>query len=97
MFTSMDTTTLLVIGLAIAAGAYFMAAAMDGVMGSDGFGTVPNMVILIAGSFVGLYATEYLHLPAYSVTTQAVVGITGAFTCLALLATLKSLANRFGY
>lgn len=97
MFTSMDTTTLLVIGLAISAGAYFMAAAMDGVMGSDGFGTVPNMVILIAGSFVGLYATDYLHLPAYTVTTQAVVGITGAFMSLAVLATLKSLANRFGY
>jgi hypothetical protein len=97
MFTSMDTTTLLVIGLAISAGAYFMAAAMDGVMGSDGFGTVPNMVILIAGSFVGLYATDYLHLPAYSATTQAVVGITGAFMSLAVLATLKSLANRFGY
>ncbi|QKV20285.1 hypothetical protein [Oricola thermophila] len=97
MLTSMDTVSLLVLGLAIAAGAYFIAAAMDGVMGPDGFGTVPNMVILIAGSFLGLYATEYLHLPAYSTTSQAVVGVSGAFSCLAFLAVLKSLANRFGY
>lgn len=97
MFSGMDTTTLLVIGLMIAAGAYFTAAAMDGVMGSDGFGTVPNMVILIAGSFIGVYATDYFHLPAYSVTTQTVVGITGAFMSLAVLAMLKSLASRFGY
>jgi uncharacterized membrane protein YeaQ/YmgE (transglycosylase-associated protein family) len=97
MFANIDTTTLLIAGLLVSAGAYFMASAMDGVMGSDGFGTVPNMVILIAGSFVGLYAFEYMHLPAYDATTQAIAGITGAFACLAFLATLKSLANRFGY
>ena len=97
MFVNIDTTTLLIAGLMVAAGAYFMASAMDGVMGTDGFGTVPNMVILIAGCFVGLYAFEYLHLPTYDVTTQAIAGITGGFTCLGFLATLKSLANRFGY
>ncbi len=97
MFANMDAATLVVVGLAIAAGAYFIASAMDGVMGSDGFGTIANMVILIAGSFVGLYAVEYLRLPAYTVTTQAVGGVAGAFGCLALLAMLKSLANRFGY
>ncbi|MFZ2101276.1 MAG: hypothetical protein WAU86_11995 [Oricola sp.] len=97
MFTNIDTSTLLVVGLAIAAGAYFLASAMDGVMGPDGFGTVPNMVILIAGAFLGLYAIDYLHLPAYNVTSQAVASISGAFTCLAMLATLKALASRFGY
>ena len=97
MFASIDTTTLLVVSLAVAAGSYFMASAMDGVMGPDGFGTVPNMVILIAGAFIGLYMTDYLNLPAYNVTSQAVAGITGGFLCLGFLATLKSLANRFGY
>ena len=97
MFVGIDTVSLLIIGLAVAAGAYFMASAMDGVMGPDGFGTVPNMVILIAGAFIGLYVIDYLHLPAYDVTSQTVAGITGGFACLAILATLKSLANRFGY
>ena len=97
MLYGLDTTTLLVLALGIAAGAYFMASAMDGVMGPDGFGTVPNMIILIAGGFVGLYAIDYVHIPLNNATMQAVAGISGAFACLAALAMVKGIANRLGY
>ena len=92
MFAGFDTTTLLAIGIAIVVGAYFLAAAMDGVMGPDGFGTFANMVIL-----VGLYAVDYFGLDLRNTTSQAVACVAGAFGCLATLATLKAVAGRFGY
>ncbi|TCD13690.1 hypothetical protein [Oricola cellulosilytica] len=93
----MDTTTLLMIGLIVCAGAYFIASAMDGVMGADGFGTVPNMVILLVGGFLGLYLMNWIHIPLGDPTMQAVAGITGAFVSLAFLATIKAIASRLGY
>lgn len=97
MIAGVDTFTLLIIGLVVTAGAYFMASAMDGVMGPDGFGTIPNMVILLAGGLVGFYLVNKMHLPSFDTTGQAVAGISGGFTCLAFLAMLKAVANRFGY
>lgn len=97
MIAGMDTTTLLMIGLIVCSGAYFIASAMDGVMGPDGFGTVPNMIILLAGGFLGLYTMSLAHIPLNDPTMQAVAGITGAFTALAILATLKAIARRLGY
>lgn len=97
MIAGDDTFALLIVGLVVTAGAYFMASAMDGVMGPDGFGTVPNMVIMLTGGILGSYMIDRLNLVAFDSTTQAVAGISGGFACLALLATLKALANRLGY
>lgn len=97
MIYGMDTQFIAMLAFAIVAGAYFMASAMDGVMGPDGFGTILNMIILVAGGVIGLYAVDYFRFAAGGVTMQAVAGVTGGFMSLAILATLKSLANRIGY
>jgi hypothetical protein len=97
MMTGFETTTLLVIGLAIGAGAFFIATAMDGLMGPDGFGTIPNMIILIAGGFFGHYVLGNINMPHNDATIQAIFGVTGGFTCLAFLAMLKAVASRYGY
>jgi hypothetical protein len=97
MIAGVDTFMLLIVGLVISAGAYFMASAMDGVMGDDGFGTVPNMIILLSGGVFGFYLIERSHLLVVDTTGQAVAGITGGFAALAFLAMLKAVANRLGY
>lgn len=97
MFLNIDAPTLIGAGLAITAIAYFMAAATDTIMGRDGFGTIRNMIILIAGAGIGLFVAERLRLPAHGLPMQALASICGGFACLALLAVLKALANRFGY
>ena len=97
MIAGVDTSTLIIVGLVIVAGAYFIASAMDGVMGPDGFGTLPNMVILLSGGLSGVYIVELMHIPALDPTGRAVTGITSGFCALALLAMLKAIANRLGY
>lgn len=97
MIAGVDTFMLLTIGLIISAGAYFVASAMDGVMGDDGFGTLPNMAILLVGGVLGFYIIDRSHLLVVDTTGQAVSGITGGFAALALLAMLKAVANRLGY
>ena len=77
--------------------AYFIGYAMDGVMGDDGFGILPNAIILIAGGFLGFYATRYIHLPINDMTQNGVAVVAGGFASLALLAMLKALAQRMGF
>ncbi|WP_421856968.1 hypothetical protein [Oricola sp.] len=97
MIAGIDAFTLVIIGLFITAAAYFIASAMHGVMGPDGFGTIPNMVILLTGGFLATYLMEVLRIPLRDPTGQAVTAITGGFCALALLATLKAVASRLGY
>ncbi|GAB4363088.1 MAG: hypothetical protein Kow0026_27330 [Oricola sp.] len=89
--------TFLMFVLAGAAGAYFVGYAMDGVMQQDGFGVLMNTTILIAGGFLGFYASDRVYLPLDRVTVTTVMVVTGAFLSLALLAVLKGLLRRLGY
>lgn len=97
MLTEFDNFSLIVFALGLVAGAYFLAAATDNVIGSDGFGTIPNMIILIAGGFLGLFSLENLKLPIYNDALRMFACVIGAFLCLGLLSLLKSFANRLHY
>lgn len=97
MLADFDNFTLIAFAAALAVGAYFLAAATDNVIGSDGFGTVPNMIILIAGAFLGLFALEHLQLPIHNDALRMFACVVGAFLCLAFLSVLKAFANRLHY
>lgn len=95
MFAQMDTQTLIFVGFAIAAAAFFIGSAMNGVLEGDGFGVVGNMTILVAGAFLGLYiADHFLHIPSFAHAENAVAAVSGGFLSLAFLATLKAVLHR---
>ncbi len=97
MLAEFDNFSLIAFALALAVGAYFLAAATDNVIGADGFGTVPNMIILIAGAFLGLFGLEHLNLPIHNDALRMFACVIGAFLCLGLLSVLKAFANRLHY
>lgn len=93
---SVDTNTLMVLGLALAACGFFGGLAMNGVLEDDGFGVVGNMVILIAGALIGIYLGGFVRLPLDGMTAEAVRAVSGAFICLTALALLKNFLARLG-
>lgn len=97
MLAHLDTQTLVAITFAIAVSGYFLGAAMDGVLQGDGFGTIGNMVVMMAGAFIGLQVSPMIEVPLDPTVTQGVAAVSGAFIFLALLATIKGLLARFGY
>ena len=97
MFGHLDTTTLMIMGLAIASGAFFAGVAMDGIMGRDGFGTIGNMAILLSGALVGMYVGDLFQWSIDRAVAQTVAAVGGGFSALALLAILKSLMIRMGF
>ncbi len=97
MFTDFDNITLVAFAAALAVGAYFLAAATDSVIGRDGFGTVRNMIIMIAGACLGLFTLDHLQLPIHTGGLRIFACVIGAFLCLGLLSVLKAFANRLHY
>jgi len=79
------------------AGGYFIGYAMNGVMQQDGFGVLMNTTILVAGGFLGFYASDRVYLPLDSITATSVLIVSGGFLSLALLALLKGVIRRLGY
>lgn len=97
MLADFDNASLIILAMALAVGAWFVAAAADGVIGRDGFGTFANTIILFAGGCLGLFSAEHLDLPVYNTAAQAFAVVIGGFACLALLSVLKAFANRLHY
>ena len=88
--------TLLVTALFMGAGGFFGGVAMNGVLEDDGFGVVGNMLILIAGAFIGMQLGGTVRLPFEAPTADSIRAIAGAFLCLSLLAVVKNVLRRFG-
>ncbi|MEM8540666.1 MAG: hypothetical protein AAGF25_06895 [Pseudomonadota bacterium] len=96
MLNSLDTEMLVVLFMIVAIGSFFIGSMMNGVLEEDGFGTIGNMGVLIAGAFFGFYAIDALLYGTSSVQI-AVAGVTGGFMTLAFTVITKALLNRFGY
>jgi uncharacterized membrane protein YeaQ/YmgE (transglycosylase-associated protein family) len=97
MLNNLDTQTLLVVGLAVAVAAFFVGSAMNAVLENTGFGTVGNMMILIAGAFLGFYLGDNFTSFTRDTAFIAISGISGGFFFLAALATLKVTLSKFGF
>lgn len=96
MLNSLDTQMLVVLFMIVAVGSFFIGSMMHGVLEEDGFGTIGNMGVLIAGAFFGFYAIDIMMYGTNSVQI-AVAGVTGGFMTLALTVISKAVLNKLGY
>jgi len=96
MLNSLETEMLVVLFMFVAVGSFFIGSMMNGVLEEDGFGTIGNMGVLMAGAFFGFYAIDVLMYGTNSVQI-AVAGVTGGFMTLAFTVISKALLNKFGY
>ncbi len=96
MLNSLETEMLVALFMIVAVGSFFIGSMMNGVLEEDGFGTIGNMGVLMAGSFFGFYAIDVLMYGTNSVQI-AVAGVSGGFITLALTVITKALLNKFGY
>lgn len=83
-------------GLVIACiiGCFFVGHAMDGVIGSSGFGVLGNMLVLTTGLFLGIFLADIGGLAVSKVEVMAGAGLVGAFSSLLALVLLKHLFMR---
>ncbi len=94
MLYALDTQTQLFLFTSIVVGSFFLGNAMDGVFGKHGFGIFGNMIIIAAGFFIGVWVSRYIGYPVGNFRFGVVVGLTGSFVSLLVLAVLKALLNR---
>ncbi len=73
---------------------FFVGHAMDGVIGSLGFGVLGNMLVLTTGLFLGLFMADMIGLRVSKLEVVAGAGLIGAFGSLLLLVLLKHLFMR---
>lgn len=97
MFNYLDTQTIMVIGLAVVAGAFFVGSIMNGIMEHMSFGTIGNMAILIAGAYLGFYAGSNFMIFGYGAANLAIAGVCGGFLALAALTMIKIALSKFGF
>lgn len=97
MLNYLDTNMLVAVFMAVAVGSYFIGSLMDGVLEGDGFGKIGNMMILIAGAFLGFFLIEYIIPFGRSSVQVAVAGVSGGFLTLAFLSITKAILNKFGF
>lgn len=95
MFFSLDTSTQLFLFTSVILLSYFIASAMDGVMGQDGFGQLGNQLIVVSGFYLGVWTAHYYQFPVRDFTNAVIAGLCGAFVILLFMSLLKALLNRF--
>ena len=94
MFFSLDTSTQLFLFTSVVLLSYFIASAMDGVMGPESFGVLGNQGIVVCGFYLGMWTAHFYRLPVSNFTNAVVAGLAGAFVALFILTLLKALLNR---
>ncbi len=94
MLWNLDLSWLLMAVAIVAMVSYIFGMALDGVMGSDGFGALGNMVVVTAGFFLGIFVANSYGITLRDLTIAIGAGLGGAFLSLALLAGFKAGLNR---
>ena len=84
MFSGLSSDTVWIfVALSIAA-SFFIGNAMDSVLGVLGFGSLGNMVVLLAGFTIGLNVVDMIpfgHIPSAMIIPSA-IGVSFAILCL---------------
>ena len=74
--------------------AFFLGSAIDALVKEDGFGATGNMFIIAGGFFLAILAANANGYNLRDLQEAVMVGLGGAFLCLAMLTVLKALAAR---
>ncbi|MEM1377842.1 MAG: hypothetical protein AAGG69_10690 [Pseudomonadota bacterium] len=97
MLLDLSFSDWLFLGPILAAGGFFVGSAMHGVMGTDGFGPLGNMTIMVAGAISFGFGIEYTpYRFVHDPTILAVVMVSGAFVTLAFLVLAKLGLTKLG-
>lgn len=73
---------------------FFLGSAIDTLMREDGFGITGNMVIIFGGFFLAILAANRQGYSLHELHRAIMVGLAGAFVCLATLTLIKALVAR---
>lgn len=76
--------------------ALFFGAALDVIMGDDGFGPIGNMVLFTVGFFAAIVVLNYAGINLRDLKLAAGAGLAGAFVSIAVLAFFKAGIARWG-
>jgi hypothetical protein len=90
MLIHLDATWLMMAVSVVAILSFIFGMALDGLMGSEGFGPIGNTVVVTTGFFLGIFASNLYGIQFYSVKMAIAAGLCGAFVCLAVLAAIKA-------
>lgn len=90
MIWNLDFSWLMMAISIVAMLSYMFGLALDGIMGSDGFGPLGNMTIVTAGFFLGVFAANSYGVPLRDLTLATAAGLTGAFLGVGFLAVCKA-------
>ena len=93
MFAGLSSQMFFYFAALSVAAAFFVGNAMDSVLGALGFGPLGNMIVLLAGFFIGLNlvgAIPFGHVPS-AMVIPAAIGV--SFATLFLLALLKRMVR----
>jgi hypothetical protein len=95
MIWNLDTAWLLMAIATVVVLSFFFGAALDYLMRDDGFGSTGNMIIVSVGFFLGIVAVNQQGYDLHELHRAVMVGLAGAFVCLALMTLLKGMIARF--
>lgn len=96
MLGFMETELFIALVAMVCIMSYFVGTFMDSLLEGDGFGTLGNMMLLIAGTLLGFYFCDN-YVYGTNPVNFALVGISGGFLCLAVFSLSKAVLNRFGF
>ena len=95
MFFFMDTQTQLFLFTSILLCSFFLASAMHGVLGRDGFGVIGNLIVITTGFYLGLWLGRYYGLSVRNFEIGVLAGLAGSFLSLLSLTVMKAFLSRF--
>ncbi len=95
MFLQLDISTQLFLFTTIALAGFFLAYAMNSVLGVDGFGLIGNQIILILGFYLGVSLGHHYGYNIKDFKIGVIAGLIGSFVVMLLLSIIKAFLNRF--
>ena len=93
----LDTDVLIFVVTLVLIFGFFLGHAMDGVLGSEGFGSYGNMTWIITGFIGGIFVMQYFGMSLKDARFTVGGGFAGAFSLLAALVLGKYVLHRNGY
>jgi hypothetical protein len=90
MLMNLDPTWMMMAFTVVAILSFIFGMALDGLLGSEGFGPIGNTVVVTSGFFLGIFAANFMGFQFYDLKTAAATGLCGAFACLGVLAMIKA-------
>jgi hypothetical protein len=90
MLMNLDPTWMMMGFAVVAILSFIFGMALDGLLGTEGFGPIGNTVVVTAGFFLGIFSANLYGIHFYDLKMAVATGLVGAFACLGVLAVIKA-------